>query len=86
MTTFKSRTFTEALALYTNNQPEDWPHKPDEEMSSHRCGGWLMKDADDFYIGFVSNYGSATFTSHRPTTSKTKFDEKGRVLNPWEQS
>lgn len=81
---FQTRTFNEALALYTDNQPTDWSHTPSAELSDERCGGWIMRDADNFYIGFVSNYGSVTFTSHRPTTSSTRFDERGRVLNQWE--
>tara|TARA_B100001093_G_C26565047_1_gene900409 strand:+ start:482 stop:742 length:261 start_codon:yes stop_codon:yes gene_type:complete len=86
MNNFTTRTWSEALALYTKNQPSDWSHIPDAELSDERCGGWIMRDAENYYIGFVSNYGSATYTSHKLTTVRTKFDEKGRVLNPWEKS
>lgn len=84
MSSFKTRTFSEAKNLYTDNQPDDWVHIPDAELSSERCGGWLMRDADNYYIGFVSNYGSVSYTGHKATTPATKFDEQGRVLNQWD--
>ena len=74
------RTFKEAVKLYQQKQPEDWSFIPSEEFSSERCGGWLIRDANDMYIGWVGNKGDTSYASYALTTTDTAFDDKGNVL------
>ena len=80
MRDFIRRNFTEAVELYQQSQPKDWSFIPCEEHSSERCGGWIMKDEANMYIGFVGNRGDVTFAGWEVTTPDTKFDERGRRI------
>ena len=77
----KKKSFDRVLSLYQCNQPADWKHVPCEEHSSERCGGWLIRDAHNMYIGWVGNRGDVTYASYEATTSDTKFDSRGRVIS-----
>ncbi len=35
-------------------------------------GGWLLKDANDMHIGFVSNYGRTSYMNVVETTATNK--------------
>lgn len=80
MSNFKSKSWSRALDLYQKSQPEGWSFIPCEEHSSERCGGWIMKDNTDHYIGWVGNRGDVTYAGWEYTTPDTKFDERGRRI------
>lgn len=81
MRKFEKKSFSRVLSLYQEATPSDWKHVPCEELSSERCGGWLLRDSNDMYIGWVGNRGDVTYAGYEQTTSSTKFDDKGRVVS-----
>lgn len=64
-------TFNEVLQQLKNEYP-DYNRIPCEKNSSARMGGWLLKDADNMYIGFVSFRGGAQLLEIAETTPDNK--------------
>lgn len=59
--TWTTNTFTKAKQMFMARATKlvaNYDKIPSEQYSSERCGGWLIKDQDDMFIGFVSNYGA----------------------------
>lgn len=80
MRPFQKNNFDKVVSLFQEGQPADFKHVPCEEFSSERCGGWIIKDEHDMYIGWVGNRGDVTYASYEKTTSETKFDSRGRAI------
>ena len=64
-------TFTEIAKQLKETHPE-YTRTPSEQYSSSRMGGWLLKDEDDLYIGFVSNRGGSQLLEVAETTPEKK--------------
>tara|TARA_R110000824_G_scaffold122497_2_gene279708 strand:- start:305 stop:562 length:258 start_codon:yes stop_codon:yes gene_type:complete len=64
-------TFTEIIKQLKDAHPE-YTRTPSEQYSSARMGGWLLKDNDDLYIGFVSNRGGVQLVDVAETTPENK--------------
>tara|TARA_R100001129_G_scaffold155199_1_gene118116 strand:+ start:200 stop:454 length:255 start_codon:yes stop_codon:yes gene_type:complete len=60
-------TFNEIVQQLNSKYPH-YTRVPCEENSSARMGGWLLKDADNMYIGFVSYRGGAQLLEIAETT------------------
>ncbi len=70
--TWTTNTFTKAKKMFLTRAKElvkTYDKTPSEMYSSERCGGWLIKDTDNMFIGFVSNYGGVDVFDY---TDKTK--------------
>lgn len=81
MTKFVNRSFAQATEKYLKNCGPKWPHVPSEEFSSERCGGWLLYDASNMYIGWVGNLGEVRPSSYADTDSTTVLDRSGVSLS-----
>ena len=64
-------TFTEIVKQLNETHPE-YTRTPSEQYSSARMGGWLLKDEDNLYIGFVSNRGGSQLLEVAETTPEKK--------------
>lgn len=64
--------FSKMLKVFEETKPKDFTRQPSEKFSSERMGGWLLKDANDMHIGFVSNYGRTTYMNVVETTATNK--------------
>ena len=71
-------TFTEIIKQLKDAHPE-YTRTPSEQYSSARMGGWLLKDNDDLYIGFVSNRGGSQLLEVAETTPEQKPHIRGGV-------
>lgn len=67
-----SDSFTRVLKVFEKTKPKGFTRQPSEEHSSERMGGWLLKDANDMHIGFVSNYGRTSYMNVVETTATNK--------------
>lgn len=50
---------------------------PHVAFSSERMGGWILRDQNNMYIGWVGNAGDITFVDYRDTTP-----ENASRINP----
>ena len=60
-------TFNEVLQQLKSKYPH-YTRVPCEKNSSARMGGWLLKDADNMYIGFASHRGGMQLLEIADTT------------------
>ena len=68
MTKMTKRTFREAFALYLSKATTfKGEFLPVEEYSSERMGGWIMKDANNMYVGWVGNRDDVTYAEYCET-------------------
>tara|TARA_Y100000114_G_scaffold113828_1_gene107803 strand:+ start:860 stop:1111 length:252 start_codon:yes stop_codon:yes gene_type:complete len=72
----KKYTFTEAKDIFLAKAGSNYSKIPSEEFSSSRRGGWIIKDTEDMYIGFVGYRGGTEIYDYMPQTSETIKDNK----------
>ena len=77
-------TFNEILHQLNDKYP-DYNRIPCEKNSSARMGGWLLKDTDDMYIGFVSFRGGAQLLEIAETTPDNKPPIRGATSEKFKE-
>jgi hypothetical protein len=72
--------FDEMLAKFKQDNPK-YSRTPSSEYSSGRMGGWLLKDANNKYIGFASYLSGYQLVDIVETDSKNVKKIKGYSEN-----
>ena len=72
----KRTNFTEITERFKRDNP-NYARTPNEKYSSSRMGGWLLKDANNQYIGFASYKGSYQLVDLVETTPENKPSYRG---------
>jgi hypothetical protein len=68
--------FDKVLEEFKKIHPH-YSRTPSEKFSSARMGGWLLRDADDMYIGFLSKRGGCEVVDLVETTPENKPQIRG---------
>ena len=77
-------TFIEVLQKFEYKHPE-FTRIPSEKYSTSRMGGWLLKDSDDMYIGFISNNGNPQVVEIAETTPDNIPDVRGVITEKYKE-
>ena len=64
-------TFKQAKSKFlgkVNNTIDTYNRIPYRGFSTEKMGGWILRDKNNMYIGWVGNKGDITFVDYRNTT------------------
>tara|TARA_Y100000114_G_C11678578_1_gene287467 strand:- start:555 stop:767 length:213 start_codon:yes stop_codon:yes gene_type:complete len=66
MRKFEKKSLETVLGLFAEHTKKfpDYHKKPCPSLCDERCGGWIMRDEANMYIGFVDNYGTVDLVDY----------------------
>jgi len=68
--------FEKAKKIFLQKAGKSYQKIPSQEYSSARMGGWIIRDVEDMYIGFVGYRGDTQVFDYMPQTAETVQDNR----------